>query len=470
MTQCNTKTRLHFQSPLPVDVEFGADDISAEGGALLLRLAEDRLGICETIAALVPDARDPARTRHSRHEQVLQRVLQIALGYADQNDADGLRDDPLLKTACASSPHGPALSSPPTLSRLENAPDARHLEAMQLKLITSWIRGLDDERQEFVLDVDSSAFEGHGAQQHLSFCGFHRCHKLHPLLVFDDHTGQLVTVILRPGRASDAQDAMKWLERIIVLLKSLHREDCSVVVRADAGFGRPEIYRGLEELDESFGQVGYLIGMARNSVLQARLEPALEQARQQRQRGVRPARVFVDFKYQAGSWQRARHLVGKAEVTTRGDNPRFVVTNLEEFPARLLYEVGYCGRGRCEQSIGEFKGALRADRISCHAFEANGFRLILHALAYRLLFEIRQTLAHQHRTVESDGSAEEKSEETSSIREQLAELARASFGRLRLQLLKVAFVVRQSVRRISLQGSKHFPRADLFHLVAVALC
>ncbi len=455
MTQCNTKTRLDFQSQLPVDIEFSADDISSDGGAILLRQAEDRLGICETIADLVPDGRDPARVVHSRQEQVLQRVVQIALGYADQNDADWLRDDPILKTACGSAPDGGALSAQPTLSRLENAPTAAHVEAMQWKLIFSWIRGLDDQRREVTLDIDASAFEGHGAQQELSFCGFHRCHMLHPLFVFDDETGQLITVILRPGDAHDAKDAVEWVKRIIVLLKTLHRADCSVVVRADAGFGSPGIYRCIEQLDQTYGQVGYLIGMARNSVLQAKLEPALAQARRRRLAIGQPARVFADFDYQAGSWHKPRHIVGKAEVTLQGDNPRFVVTNLDEFPARLLYEVGYCGRGRCEQYIGEFKGALEGDRISCHGFEANGFRLILHALAYRLLFEIRRTIRQ-----EADQTGANK---------QLARLARASFATLRLRLLKVAFVVRQSVRRIYLQGARSFPMAETFHHVAAAM-
>lgn len=455
MTHCNTKTRLDFQSQLPVDIEFSADDISSDGGAILLRQAEERLGICEAIAELVPDGRDPSRVVHSRQEQILQRVVQIALGYVDQNDAHWLRNDPILKTACGSAPDGSALSAQPTLSRLENAPRAAHVEAMQWQLIFSWIRGLDESRSEVTLDIDASAFEGHGTQQQLSFCGFHRCHMLHPLFIFDDETGQLITVILRPGNAHDAKDAAQWIERIIVLIKNLHRADCSVVVRADSGFGSPGIYRSLEELDETFGQVGYLIGMARNPVLQARLEPALEQARRHRLATGRPARVFVDFDYQAGSWKRARHIVGKAEVTLLGDNPRFVVTNLDEFPARLLYEIGYCGRGRCEQYIGEFKGALRGDRISCHAFEANGFRLILHALAYRLLFEIRRTICQEAGQT--------------GARKQLAKLARASFATLRLRLLKVAFVVRQSVRRIHLQGARSFPMAQTFHHVAAAM-
>lgn len=456
MTQCNTKTRLDFHQKLPVDIDFSADDISTDGGALVVRQAEDRLGICEAIAHLVPDERDPKRVEHSRKEQVMQRAIQIALGYADQNDADQLRGDPLIKTACDLVPDEGRLSAQPTLSRFENAVKPHHVEAMQLRLILSWIKGLDEKRREITVDIDSSALEGHGQQQCLFYNAYHKKHILHPLLLFDDGTGQLITAILRPGSAHDSTDADKWLERIIVLLKSLHRSDCSITVRADAGFASPSIYGRLEELDRIFGNISYLIGVRRNSVLEAKLDAALEQARQRREKTGRPARTFVDFEYQAGSWKHPRHIVGKAEVTLVGDNPRFVVTNLDEFPARLLYEVGYCGRGRCEQHIGEYKSALFGDRISCHQFEANGFRLILHALAYRLLFEIRRVIAVES---EKAGGTDEK----------LKRLARASFETLRLRLLKVAFIVRQSVRRIYFQGARSFPMADAFHHVARAM-
>jgi hypothetical protein len=461
MTQCNTKTRLNYHPQLPVDIEFSADDISSDGGAILLRQAEAHLGICKSIAELVPDARDPGRVVHTRREQVLQRAAQIALGYADQNDARWLKDDPLLKTACDLAPADGGLSAQPTLSRFENSVDASAVEKMQWQLIFSWIRGLDENRTEITVDVDSSAFEGHGNQQQLWYSGFHRCHMLHPLLVFDDETGQLITVILRPGNAHDSKGAVEWIRRIIVFLKTLHRPDCSVLVRADAGFGNPPMYRCLEELDRAWGHVNYLIGLARNSALEAELEPAMELARARRERTRRPARIFADFSYRAGSWQRPRHVIGKAEVTLLGDNPRFIVTNLTEFSARTLYETGYCGRGRCEQYIGEFKGVLCGDRISCSDFEANGFRLILHAVAYRLLFEIRRTIAEE--------ISAQKFDDAPGLAAQARWLGRASFETLRLRLLRVAFVVRQSARRIYLQGARSFAMAGLFHRVARAM-
>ncbi len=458
MTQCNTKTRLDFHPKFPIDIDFSAEHISSDGGAVLLRQAEERLGLCKLIAGLVPDERDQSRVIHSRDDQVLQRVIQIALGYADQNDAKYLREDPLLKAACDRAPSEAHLSSQPTLCRFENAVPLAHLEAMQWKLFLTWIETLDDNRREVTIDIDSSAFEGHGQQQELSFNTYHGGHILHPLLLFDDETGQLITVILRPGRVHDATDAKDWLERIITAVKVLHRPDCSVVVRADAGFASPAIYRCLEHLDDTFGQVGYLIGLRGNSKLFDTIEPALQSARELRKERCQPARVFIDFMYQAGSWKRSRHVVGKAEVTMLGDNPRFVVTNLDEFPPRLLYEMAYCGRGRCERHIGEFKGGLEGDRISCHLYEANGFRLILAALAYRLLFEVRHTVAKASEVATNP-----------EVREKLNGLSRASFSTLRLRLLKVAVIVRQSVRRLYLQGARSFPMADVFHHVAAAM-
>ena len=404
----------------------------------------------------MPDERDPERVVHPRREQVLQRVVQIALGYADQNDADRLRNDPVLKAVCDGLPDEGDLSAQATLSRFENAVDADHVESMQWMLVMSWLRNLDPKRREIIIDVDSSAFEGHGQQEELFFNGFYDAHILFPLLIFDGETGQLITVILRPGNVHDLSGTQGWIERLVTLIKVLHRRNCSVVVRADAGFASPAIYAALEELDQCFGQVGYLIGLAKNAVLLRRIEPALVRARELRDERGQASRVLVDFEYQAGSWPHPRHVVGKAEVTMLGDNPRFVVTNLSEFEPRLLYETAYCGRGRCEQWIGEFKGGLEGDRISCHRFEANAFRLILHAAAYRLLFELRRTIAEHANT-------------DNPIASRLRHLARASFATLRLRLLKVAVIVRQSARRLFLQGARSFPMADVFHHVARAM-
>jgi len=465
MTQCNTKTRVDFHPQSPIDIEFSADDISSDGGAVLLRQVEDDIGICEMIAGLIPDARDPDKIVHSRREQIFQRVFQIALGYEDQNDANWLRDDPVLKAVCDVDVDDGQLSSQPTLSRLENTVDDKPLARMQMMLVLSWIRSLDEDRRQITIDIDSSGFEGHGDQEQLAFCGFFGGHKLHPLLMFDGETGQLITVIARGGSAGDAAEITDWIGPLITALNIHHRRDCSVVVRADSGFATPRLYQLLDELDEVWGQVGYLIGFKQNSVVNSRLESSMNVARQKSARSGDKARVFTDFEYAAGSWERSRTIIGKAEVTTQGDNPRFVVTNFDDICPRLAYEVGYCGRGRCEQWIGEYKGGLCGDRISCTGFEANGFRMILHAVAYRLMFALRAHLAEQARRLEQTCSTDRGQ----SLTDKCRRLARVTFTTLRLRLLKVAFVVRRSVRRIFLQGARSFPMADVFHHVARAM-
>ena len=459
MTQCNTKTRVDFHPQSPIDIEFSADDISSNGGAVLLRQAEEHLGICETIAQMVPDDRDPSRIDHSRKQQVLQRVLQLALGYEDQNDADFLRDDPILKASCDADVNEGRLSSQPTLSRFENACTAHDILRMQWKLALDWMHSLDEDRREITIDIDSTPLEGHGQQQALFYCGHFGGYKLHPLLLFDGETGQLITVVLRAGNVGDAADIEDWIPCLVTVLKHLHRPDCFIVVRADGGFATPRLYQALDHLDRLWGPVGYLIGFSKNSVVQRHLEPAMATARRMSQERSKKARVFTSFRYKANSWKRSRTIIGKAEVTEQGDNPRFVVTNFEQISPRLLYEVGYCGRGRCEQWIGEYKNGLFGDRISCHEFEANGFRTILAALAYRLMFFLRTEL----RRVANE---EQASAETT---KRCRQLARATFCQLRLRLLKVAFIVRRTVRRIYLQGARSFPMADVFHHVTRAM-
>ena len=123
MSECIPQLALGFHPTLPITVAFDAPQSSSEGGVLLLRQLDDRLGLSAWFAAALPDRRVPAKVQHSRHEQVRQRLYQIALGYEDCNDADRLRQDPLLKSACDRTPQDRGLSSQPTLSRLENAVD-----------------------------------------------------------------------------------------------------------------------------------------------------------------------------------------------------------------------------------------------------------------------------------------------------------------------------------------------------------
>ncbi len=437
MTECNAQQTLGFHPQLPVRLDFDGPEISSDGGALLLRQLDDRLGLTAGFAACLPETRDPGRVLHDRHEQTRQRLYQIALGYEDCNDADTLRHDPLLKTVCDRTPDDPVgLSSQPTLSRFENAPDGLTIRRLTRWLEQSYVDSLPESTEVILLDIDATDDETHGQQQLSFFHGFYDHHIYHPLMVYDGETGQLVSAILRPGNTHASRGAPGLLRRIIRRLKRRF-PDAQIVVRGDAGFAMPRLMEGLERLG-----VDYLFGIAKNARLKRFAEPAMHWVEELFERSVTTVKRFTSFDYAARSWPHTRRIIAKAEHSAFGPNPRFVVTSLDGFDAETIYR-GYVQRGLCELWIKDFKCALAADRLSCSSFAANSFRLLLHAAAYRLLHALRQEAALVS-----------------------PELGRAQFDTLRLRLLKVAAIVRQSARRLSVRLPRAYPWRHAFAWLA----
>lgn len=437
MTECIAQEVLPFHPQLPVVLRFDAPEISSDGGALLLREIDDQLGLTAALAAGIPDERDPTRVLHNRLEQTRQRIYQIALGYEDGNDAERLRLDPLLKTVCDRTPHDPIdLSSQPTLSRLENAPDCRALRRLARVLERLYVASLRPDTQEVIIDIDSTDDATHGQQQLSFFHGYYDHYMYHPLLVFDGD-GQLITALLRPGNCPASRGARGLLRRLIRKIRK-RCPQALIVVRGDSGFCVPRILNELEQLDQQLGGIDYLLGLAKNSVLLRLLESEMNLARELYEKKGEKIVRYSSFSYAAKSWPRRRHVVGKAEHGLMGRNPRFVLSSLREFPPDVIYQ-GYCGRGQCENRIKDLKNALHADRLSCSSFQANFFRLILHAAAYRLMFALREALSPLSAT-----------------------LGKAQFDTLRLRLLKVAAEVKSSSRRILVRLPKAFPLAELF--------
>ena len=206
---------LNFHPTHPITVAFDAPHISSDGGAVLLRQMEDRLGLSERLAALLPDARDPRKVQHDRREQLRQRLSQIALGYPDCNDADRLRHDPVLKRVCDRPPQAEGRSSQPTLSRLENAVEVRMLRALGCEIEEQYVRSFTTAPEVIILDIDSTDDPTHGQPQLWFFHGYYDQHMYHPLVIFDGERGQLVSAVLRPGNAQAARGARGVLRRII---------------------------------------------------------------------------------------------------------------------------------------------------------------------------------------------------------------------------------------------------------------
>jgi hypothetical protein len=420
---------------LPLQVTFDGGQLTSDGGLCWLSAADTALGLCAALAAVLPDWRRGPVT-HSLEQLIRQRVFQIACGYEDQNDATTLRSDPLLKLVCGRLPAEGDLASQPTLSRLENAVDAKGCYRLARALVQLYLqeRERDGVPTRIVLDFDPTDDPAHGQQEGIAFHGYFGQWMYHPLLVFDGDTGQLICAILRPGTVHASHGATAILKRLVKALRQQWPE-VQIAFRADSGFAIPELYDYLEQ-----EQIRYAIGLPTNSRLHALAAPLLAEAEQQSAQSGEKVRLLGEGQYQAGSWEHERRVVIKAEVLPKGLNVRFVVTNQTEEP-EALYEW-YIQRGdRPELCIKDLKGGCRADRLSDHAFLANQVRLLLHAAAYGLLDTLRRWLLQRR-------------------------VGRMELGTLRLQLLKIGGWVRQRLDAIHLHLASSHPAEPLWHLLA----
>jgi hypothetical protein len=420
----------------PLEAAFDAGRLTSDGGLPWLGEADAALGLCAALAAEVPEWRR-RRGRHALVDLVRQRVFQIACGYEDQDDADALRGDPLLKLACGRLPDGdPDLASQPTFSRLENAVDARACYRLAVALGEVYLRerGRGGPPARILLDLDGTADPTHGRQEGTAYHGYFGQHMYHPLLVFDGDTDQLVTAVLRPGNAHAGRGAVAVLKRIVRALRQRWPE-VRIEIRADSGFALPALYAFCEEAG-----VGYTIGLVPNGRLEALAAPLLAEAeRRQTATGADKVRLAAEAPYQAGSWPQERRVVYKAEALAKGPNTRFVVTTRAD-PPLALYDW-YVARGEPENWVKDLKRACFADRLSCHRFWANQFRLLLHAAAYWLLDALRRWLVG-------------------------AGAARMQLDTLRLRLLKVGGRVRHLAERVRLHLAASHPGEPLWHLLA----
>jgi hypothetical protein len=381
-----------FATPtgVPLSATFDGGRLTSDGGLPWLAEAEAALGVCAALARCLTDWRkDPARSRHSLETLVRQRLFQMACGYADQDDADTLRADPLLKLACGRLPlSGADLASQPTLSRLDNCvTDRRTCRRIAYALARIYLdqRGKDGPPNRILLDCDSTDDPTHGDQEGAAYHGYYRQHMYHPLLIFDGDTQQLVTAILRPGTVHAGRFAVPVLRCLVRLLRARWPQ-VTIELRADSGFALPRVYRLCEQ-----EHLTYTIGLASNPRLEALAAELLARAVAERKAsGAEKVRVVGEAAYQAGSWDRERRVVYKAEALPKGPNLRFVVTT-RTAPALAVYDH-YVDRGEPEQWIDQLKATCFADRLSCHAFWANQFRLFLAAATYGLLHTLRSWL------------------------------------------------------------------------------
>ncbi len=364
---------------------FDGGRLSSDGGVLVLRGIEQRLGLAARLAGCLTDTRDPANTIHSYADMIRARLFAIACGYEDCDDLDVLRFDPAFKLACGRLPEtGRDLMSQPTLSRLENAPSWRELARMGLSMIDLFCDSFERVPERIVLDIDDTPDAVHGGQQLALFNAHYDEYCFQPIHIFEAATGKPVLSLLRPGKRPSGEEAARVLRHVVARIRH-NWPRVAITVRGDGHYGAPEVMDLLEDQG-----CGYIFGLAGNARLTKIGQPWCEDVAVRRARSRKDkVRRFFQTGYQAGSWSRERTVIARVEATSKGSDIRFIVTNLPG-RAKVLYEKIYCARGRMENMIKEHKLYTRSDRTSCHRWEANQFRLFLHSGAYWLLHQLRQ--------------------------------------------------------------------------------
>jgi len=421
-----------------VQAHFDGGTVTSDAGALLLREIDRRTGIVDRVVGALGEWRDPRYVVHELVDLVRQRIFQIALGYEDADDADTLRTDPALKAACERLPiSGVDLASQPTLSRLENRVSRTQLMRIALALGDAFIASFSTPPRHLLLDLDDTDDPVHGAQQLALFNAHCGEYTYQPLHIYDGLSGRLVTTVLRPGCRAKGIDIVKILQRVVARLRTAWPQ-VDILVRADSHFSTPEVHEFCRDHD-----VRFLLGQGTNSTLKARVAPTLSQAQDlfDADPASAPVRLFTEFAYQAGTWAQPLRIVAKVEVSCLGTNVRFVTTNMTSSQPSFLYQTAYAGRGATENYIKNHKRFLHSDRTSCHRFEANQFRLLLHSAAYMLLHAFQELLLYG------------------------TQLQQAYFNTLQQRLLKVGarVVERGTVIRFHLPSS--FPLQEIYHLI-----
>ena len=434
MTECTTEQLIFsFFRKRQLTVDFEGGEITSDAGLLLIRQADDSLHLTERISRSIDDRRDSRYADHSMMELLRQRIYQVVAGYEDCNDANILRKDPALKAACDLLLSDPDLASQPTLSRLENSVTSKDLYRIAEQFLQVYIRRNKKRKpKRIILDLDGTDDPTYGDQQLTFFHGYYDQYMYHPLVIYDADTGELVTAILRAGNRHASYGAVAALKRIVPKLQAAFPK-AEIIIRCDAGFAIPEMYEFCEQ-----ERLKYVIGLIRNDVLACMAEDLLQTAHKQYEETGKKQRLFTEVKYKAKSWDKNRRVIVKAEWLDKGANSRFVVTNLS-LKAKPLYEFYTERGGTCEVRIDEFKNGLKADRLSCHRFVANQFRLFLHMAAYWLVLRLREALAK-------------------------TEFSSMQIQQLRLRLLKIGGQVIQTARRVWFRLASGYPWQKIFSI------
>jgi len=408
----------------PMVVGGGGGNLTGLAGLPLLRKVEHMFKLVEGANNRLKDHRTESLIDHNKFDLWFTRVTQIAAGLPACNDADLLMEDAGLLKALGRDPeeglNGP---SQPTLCRFENSLDHEDLEDLSEFLVDYYIKTHRKVPRRLVLYADGTAVETHGMQQGaVRRGGKYKMEMLFPLLVFDE-TGWLLAAELREGDKGEAPSGTAIIKKLVQRLQEAWPH-VKIGLRLDAGFPCPDLFNWCERHD-----IDYIVGIAGNFAIASKAADYLREAKrkfvhkhgepqfigrngkrkkqkihaqirrmpkEQRMDAEgawkeRRIRLYGEILYQSRTWKNERRIICRIDYTDDGVHSRYLVTNLDWGSPQKIYEQEYCPHARVELCIKELKNSLTL-RLSCSEFNANAFRLFLHALAYQLLYHLRQFL------------------------------------------------------------------------------
>jgi hypothetical protein len=432
---------------LTVRGAFDGGALSSDFGPLLLRGIDRQIGLTARLAEAFRDSRHASYITHSIQALFAQRSYQIACAYADGNDANALRNDPVFKLGLERKPLDEAadLASAPTFSRLENAATPWDIYRIAQAFVDQFIVSYAQPPAVIVLDMDHSEDTAYGQQEQIFYNAHYGSHCYLPLFIFEGLSGKFITAALRPGKRPTGAENAAIVKRVLKRLRAAWPQT-HIILRGDGHFANPE----LMQLVLDTPNTDFIFGLAGNAVLLPLAKPHLAQTRQlhathgelaKRNHQAEPSatRTYHHLDYRAKTWPKTFRVVLKAEVMALGDNPRFVVSSLDLPSPESLYRDLYCARGQDENWIKMIKNDLACDRTSDHRFLANHLRLFFSCAAYVLHQALRtEVLVH-------------------------TELAKAQPATVILKLFKIAVRVVQYKDRVKLHLPSSCPVKDLLH-------
>lgn len=423
-----------------IEVDFNGGEVSSDAGLLFLREVESRIGLISKMTNCLQDRRHPGYVKHQFLDLLKQRIFQIACGYEDGNDSNELRNDPIMKIACERLPDDEALASQPTISRFENGLTRTDLYRISEVFVDVFIESYSTPPEGIIVDIDDTDDLTHGRQQLTLFNAYHGDNCYMPIHIYEGKSGKLITTVLRPGKRPTGKQIVSIVKRVVKKIRQAWPE-VGIILRGDSYYACPAVFDFCEETD-----MKYVLGFKPLAPLVRQIKPLVEEVALRSEREKQPVKMFTETDYKAKSWPKRRRVIAKIEYNFLGPNTRFIITNLEHWNRRFIYQTIYCGRGAMELMIKEHKNHLLSDRTSCTSFSANQFRLFLHSAAY--------VLFHTFRTVHLKGT----------------EWASAQFDTIRCKIIKIGARIIQRTRKIRIHLPTSFPWKGELEKIWLSCC